>query len=79
MGDVERGLYDVDRNHQGLDNVIPFPSRHSASPVGRIGRRERLGGVLSFNERTPRESVAIEFGTERGHLPGLCAPEVSSR
>jgi len=43
--------YHVERNHQGLDNVIPFPSRHSASPVGRIGRRERLGGVLSFYER----------------------------
>jgi hypothetical protein len=32
-------------------NVIPFPSRDSASPVARIGRRERLGGLLSFYER----------------------------
>ena len=45
--------YHAERNHEGLDNVIPFPSRHSASPVGRIGRRERLGGVLSFYERSP--------------------------
>jgi hypothetical protein len=41
----------AERNHQGLGNVIPFPSCDSASPVGRIGRRERLGGVLSFYER----------------------------
>ena len=44
--------YHAERNHQGLGNVIPFPSRDSASPVGRIGRRERLGGVLSFYERS---------------------------
>src|ERR1019366_5576426 len=44
--------YHAERNHQGLGNVIPFPSRDSASPVGRIDRRERLGGVLSFYERS---------------------------
>jgi transposase InsO family protein len=43
--------YHGERNHQGLGNVIPFPSRHSASPVGHIGRHERLGGILSFYER----------------------------
>ena len=43
--------YHAERNHQDLGNVIPFPSRDSASRVGRIGRRERLGGVLSFYER----------------------------
>ncbi len=43
--------YHAERNHQGLGNVIPFPSRDSVSPVGRIGRRQRLGGVLSFYER----------------------------
>jgi transposase InsO family protein len=43
--------YHAERNHQGLGNVIPFPSRDVASPVGRFGRRERLGGVLSFYER----------------------------
>jgi hypothetical protein len=42
---------DYERNHQGLGNVIPFLSPDSASPVGRVGRRERLGGVLSFYER----------------------------
>jgi len=34
-----------------VEDVIPFPSPDSASPIGRIGRRERLGGVLSFYER----------------------------
>ena len=43
--------YHAERNHQGLGNVIPFPSRDSASSVGRIGRRQRLGGILSFYER----------------------------
>ena len=43
--------YHAERNHQGLGNLIPFPSRDAASPVGRIDRRERLGGVLSFYER----------------------------
>src|SRR5450432_378618 len=43
--------YHAERNHQGLGNVIPFPSPDSASPVGRIGRRQRLGGVLSFYGR----------------------------
>jgi hypothetical protein len=43
--------YHAERNHQGLGNVIPFPPRDSASPLGRIGRRERLGGVLSFYVR----------------------------
>jgi hypothetical protein len=43
--------YHAERNHQGLGNVIPFPSRDSASSVGGIRRRERLGGVLSFYER----------------------------
>ena len=43
--------FHAERNHQGLGNVIPFPSRNAASPVGRIGRRERLGGILAFYER----------------------------
>jgi hypothetical protein len=51
---AENAHYHAERNHQGLGNVIPFPSRDSASPVGRIDRidrRERLGGVLSLYER----------------------------
>jgi hypothetical protein len=40
-----------ERNHQGLGNVIPFPSRGSAAPAGPILRRERLGGLLHVYER----------------------------
>jgi putative transposase len=43
--------YHAERNHQGLDNVIPFPSRDSCTAVGRIERRERLGGLLNFYGR----------------------------
>jgi putative transposase len=42
--------YHSERNHQGLDNVIPFPSAVTP-PDGRICRRERLGGLLNFYER----------------------------
>jgi integrase-like protein len=48
--------YHAERNHQGLGNVIPFPSRDSTSPVGRIGRRERLGGVLATYARLGHQS-----------------------
>jgi putative transposase len=43
--------YHSERNHQGLGNVIPFPSRGAAALRGRIRRRERLGGLLNFYER----------------------------
>jgi transposase InsO family protein len=42
--------YHSERNHQGLGNVIPFPSAVT-SPDGRVCRRERLGGLLNFYER----------------------------
>ena len=42
--------YHSERNHQGLGNVIPFPSGVT-SPDGRIGRSERLGGILNFYGR----------------------------
>jgi putative transposase len=40
-----------ERNHQGLGNVIPFPSPPATTIEGRICRRERLGGLLNFYER----------------------------
>ncbi len=40
-----------ERNHQGIGNVIPFPAHGSPVP-GAIRRRERLGGLLNFYERT---------------------------
>jgi putative transposase len=42
--------YHSERNHQGLGNVIPFPSAVTPS-CGGIRRRERLGGLLNFYER----------------------------
>jgi putative transposase len=43
--------YHSERNHQGLGNVIPFPSRGAAALRAPIRRRERLGGLLNFYER----------------------------
>ena len=43
--------YHAERNHQGLANVIPFPSRDSFTAGGRVGRRQRLGGLLNFYRR----------------------------
>jgi hypothetical protein len=43
--------YHAERNHQGLGNVVPFPSPDSVAAVGRVERRQRLGGVLNFYER----------------------------
>jgi putative transposase len=43
--------YHAERNHQGLDNVIPFPSRDSLTAVGPVARKQRLGGLLNFYVR----------------------------
>ena len=40
-----------ERNHQGLDNRIPFPDERLRSPNGRIVKFERLGGLLNFYHR----------------------------
>ena len=36
-----------ERNHQGTDNLLPFP-RDEVSTTGRVRCRERLGGLLKF-------------------------------
>jgi putative transposase len=41
--------YHHERNHQGLDNVIPLPL--GQSDTGAIRRHERLGGVLGHYRR----------------------------
>jgi len=41
-----------ERNHQGLDNVIPFPDERSEPAHGKIVKSERLGGLLNFYHRT---------------------------
>jgi hypothetical protein len=43
--------YHAERNHQGLGNVVPFPSPDSVVAVGPVERRQRLGGLLNFYER----------------------------
>ena len=39
--------YHQERNHQGLDNVIPFPKKtETNAKTGTVKRRDRLGGLL---------------------------------
>ena len=40
-----------ERNHQGLDNVIPFPDEGLRSNTGAITKSERLGGLVQFYYR----------------------------
>ena len=41
-----------ERNHQGLDNVIPFPKEQVDGRDGVVAKAERLGGLLNFYYRT---------------------------
>lgn len=44
--------YNTERNHQGLGNVIPFPTSSAAEPHdAHVVRRKRLGGLLSDYQR----------------------------
>ncbi len=43
--------YHQERNHQGLDNVIPFPKREHASEQGEVECQERPGGLLKLYTR----------------------------
>ena len=40
-----------ERNHQGLDNVIPFPDQRTGGRAGALRKSERLGGLLNFYHR----------------------------
>src|SRR5580765_3698285 len=40
-----------ERNHQGLNNVIPFPDQRTGAQDGTIRKSERLGGLLNFYHR----------------------------
>jgi hypothetical protein len=42
--------YHGERNHQGLGNELIVPTE-AANGVGKVSRRERLGGLLSFYYR----------------------------
>ena len=41
-----------ERNHQGLDNVIPFPDQVTSPREGTVHKSDRLGGLLNFYHRT---------------------------
>jgi hypothetical protein len=44
--------YHAERNHQGLENVIPFPDRRQLDQqTGPLQKAERLGGLLNFYHR----------------------------
>jgi putative transposase len=43
--------YHAERNHQGIDNVIPFPDRRLDGLNGPVAKQERLGGLLNFYHR----------------------------
>ena len=43
--------YHQERNHQGLENRLIVPMKASVNTVGRIERRERLGGLLNYYYR----------------------------
>jgi len=40
-----------ERNHQGLDNTIPFPSEIVGNVSGKIRKKERLGGLPKYYYR----------------------------
>lgn len=42
---------DFCRNHQGLDNCIPFPDSSIGTSEGKIRRNERLAGLLKYYYR----------------------------
>jgi transposase InsO family protein len=43
--------YHAERNHQGIENVIPFPDKRLSATGQKITKSERLGGLLSFYHR----------------------------
>jgi transposase InsO family protein len=43
--------YHTERNHQGLDNHLITPESNVGRQIGRVVRREHLGGVLSYYYR----------------------------
>ena len=43
--------YHQERNHQGLDNSIPFPIENTENSEGKVKTKERLGGLLKYYYR----------------------------
>jgi hypothetical protein len=49
-----------ERNHQGLENALIDGDQSDMAGVGRVVRRERLGGLLSFYHRNTADWDRIE-------------------
>jgi transposase InsO family protein len=45
------GHYHAERNHQGLSNALIEPANDNQAAIGRVLRRNRLGGLLSYYHR----------------------------
>ena len=43
--------YHAERNHQGIENVIPFADNRLAEQEGPVVKAQRLGGLLNFYHR----------------------------
>lgn len=53
--------YHHERNHQGLDNLIPFPyAPAKPDKQGTICKSERLGGLLNYYYRDPKTETKEE-------------------
>ncbi|MFA6714803.1 MAG: integrase core domain-containing protein [Victivallaceae bacterium] len=50
--------YHAERNHQGMNNRIPFPSDETGSDIGEIKCKKRLGGLLKYYYR---EGRSVDF------------------
>jgi hypothetical protein len=70
--------YHSERNRQGLGNVIPFPSGIT-SPDGRIGHRERLGGLSASTNEKPRKNPRIvrRYGARAQRTPATFPLELA--
>jgi transposase InsO family protein len=61
--------YHAERNHQGIENVIPFPDRRLEAREGTIPKAERLGGLLNFYHRRSANCIAITAARVSSHRP----------
>jgi Integrase core domain len=65
--------YHRERNHQGLDNRL-IAGTPVTDRTGRVRCRQRLGGLLNFNERAAGSSARLRTGTLRVRIfPDLVA------
>ena len=44
--------YHSERNHQGINNVIPYPDERLGLAAGKVTKSERLGGLLNYYHRS---------------------------